>query len=359
MSCFIILHHYRYEENSLLSSMCKTYENISRTLLREHYRCHPQIIGFCNQKFYNNQLVIMTQDNGENDVLKAYITVEGNHARGHFNQRQIDEITNNILPELNSSDVGIIAPYRAQTSALSKEITEQIDISTVHKFQGREKDDIIISTVDNEITEFTDNPNMLNVAVSRAKKRLKIVVSDNEKNSRTNIGDLIKYIQYNNFEIKHSEINSVFDMLYKCYEEKRKSYLKKHKRISEYNSENLMYALISDVLKSEVFSKFDVVSHQPLNAIICNFHKLSDEETAYAKNPLTHIDFLIFNVIDKSPVLAIEVDGYAYHNDNSKQSERDKLKNSVLEKYNIPLIRFSTTGSMEKEKLEKKLMELF
>lgn len=350
--------NYRYEENSLLSSMCKTYENISRTLLREHYRCHPKIIGFCNQKIYNNQLVIMTQDNGESDVLKAYITVDGNHARGHFNQRQIDEITNNILPELNSSDVGIIAPYKDQTSALADEITEQIDISTVHKFQGREKDDIIISTVDNEITEFTDNPNMLNVAVSRAKKRLRIVVSANKNNSRTNIGDLIKYIQYNNFEIKHSEINSVFDMLYKCYEEKRKSYLKKHKRISEYDSENLMYALINDVLKSDVFSKFDVISHQPLNAIICNFHKLSDEETAYAKNPLTHIDFIIFNVIDKSPVLAIEVDGYAYHNDNIKQSDRDKLKNSILEKYNIPLIRFNTTGSMEKEKLEKRLMEL-
>lgn len=207
--------NYRYEENSLLSSMCKTYENISRTLLREHYRCHPKIIGFCNQKFYNNQLVIMTQDNGESDVLKAYITVEGNHARGHFNQRQIDEITNNILPELNSSDVGIIAPYKDQTFALAEEITGQIDISTVHKFQGREKDDIIISTVDHEITEFTDNPNMLNVAVSRAKKRMRIVVSDSEKNGRTNIGDLIKYIQYNNFEIKHSEINSVFDMLYK------------------------------------------------------------------------------------------------------------------------------------------------
>lgn len=350
--------NYRYEENSLLSSMCKTYENISRTLLREHYRCHPKIIGFCNQKFYNNQLVIMTQDNGESDVLKAYITVEGNHARGHFNQRQIDEITNNILPELNSSDVGIIAPYKDQTFALAEEITGQIDISTVHKFQGREKDDIIISTVDNEITEFTDNPNMLNVAVSRAKKRLRIVVSDSEKNGRTNIGDLIKYIQYNNFEIKHSEINSVFDMLYKCYEEKRKSYLKKHKRISEYDSENLMYALINDLLKNEAFSKLDVISQQPLNSLICNFHKLSDEEAAYAKNPLTHIDFLIFSTIDKSPVLAIEVDGYAYHNDNIKQSQRDKLKDSVLEKYNIPLIRFSTTGSMEKEKLEKRLMEL-
>ncbi len=350
--------NYCYEENSLLSSVCKTYANISKTLLREHYRCHPKIIEFCNRKFYNSQLIIMTRDNDESDVLKAYITAEGNHARGHFNQRQIDEIKTNILPELNSHDVGIIAPYRTQTYALSDQLENEIDISTVHKFQGREKDDIIISTVDNEITEFTDNPNMLNVAVSRAKKRLRVIVSDNEKNDKTNIGDLIKYIQYNNFEVKHSEIYSVFDMLYKCNEEKRRNYLKNQKRISEYDSENLMYALINNILKNDVFSKFDVISHQPLNAIICDPYKLSDEETAYAMNPLTHIDFLIFNTIDKSPVLAVEVDGHTYHNDNIKQRERDKLKNSVLEKYNIPLMRFSTTGSMEKEKLEKKLMEL-
>ena len=92
-----------------------------------------------------------------------------------------------------------------------------------------------------------------------------------------------------------------------------------------------MYALIKDLLKNEAFSKLDVISQQPLNSLICNFHKLSDEEAAYAKNPLTHIDFLIFSTIDKSPMLAIEVDGYAYHNDNIKQSQRDKLKDSVLE----------------------------
>ena len=66
-----------------------------------------------------------------------------------------------------------------------------MDISTVHKFQGREKNDIIISTVDNEITAFTDDPNMLNVAVSRAKNRLRLVVSENESNEKTNIGDLL------------------------------------------------------------------------------------------------------------------------------------------------------------------------
>lgn len=349
---------YRFESNSLLSSVCKVFNTVPRTLLREHYRCHPKIIEFCNRKFYNNRLIIMTQDKGEPDVLKAYITAEGNHARDHKNQRQIDEIKQHILPELNSSDVGIIAPYNAQTSGLIKELSKDIDISTVHKFQGREKDDIIISTVDNEITDFTDNPNMLNVAVSRAKKRLRIVVSDNEKNEKTNIGDLVRYIQYNNFEVQKSDLHSVFDMLYGCYEKKRRQYLADHKPISEFDSENIMYVLIEKVLNLPEFFKLGVVAHQPLNIIICNPHKLNDEETSYAMNPLTHIDFLIYNTIDKSPVLAIEVDGYAYHREGTRQSERDKLKDAILEKYGLPLLRFSTVGSGEENKLIFKLREL-
>lgn len=37
---------------------------------------------------------------------------------------------------------------------------------------------------------------------------------------------------------------------------------------------------------------------------------------------------------------------------------RDKIKDTVFEKYNIPLIRFNTTGSGEKEKLINKLSEI-
>lgn len=33
-----------------------------------------------------------------------------------------------------------------------------IEIATVHKFQGREKDTVIISTVDDEISDFVDDP---------------------------------------------------------------------------------------------------------------------------------------------------------------------------------------------------------
>jgi len=349
---------YIHEENSLLSSVCSVFDSAPRTLLREHYRCHPKIINFCNQKFYNNQLIIMTNDNNEEDVLKAYITSKGNHARGHYNQRQIDVIRLNIIPELNSNDLGIITPYKDQTSALVQQIQEELPISTVHKFQGRENDDIIISTVDNEISDFTDSPNMLNVAVSRAKNRLRIVVSDNEKNENTNIGDLVKYIEYNNFEIKKSDIFSVFDMLYKSFEENRKVYLSQHKKISEYDSENLMHSLIEDVLMADEFSKLSFVSHQPLNSIIRNPHKLNDEEVNYAMNSWTHVDFLIYNCIDKSPFLAVEVDGYKFHKTDTVQHNRDKLKDQILQKYQIPIIRFKTNESMEKQKLQDKLKEL-
>ena len=342
---------YRCETNSLLSSACEVFPAAPRILLREHYRCHPKIIDFCNKKFYGAQLIIMTHDNNESGVIKAHITSAGNHARGHYNQRQIDEITQVILPELDSDDVGIIAPYNIQTSALIKEIGDRIPISTVHKFQGREKDDIIISTVDNEITEFTDDPNMLNVAVSRAKKRLRIVVSDNEANENTNIGDLIRYIRYNNLEVQHSKLYSVFDLLYKGFDEKRKEYLRSHKRISEYDSENLAFSLIDDILKDEKYSSLDVVSHFPLSMLIRDLSLLSKEETVYAMNHQTHLDFVIFSKTDKSLRFAIEVDGYAFHHSGTTQHERDELKDSIMQKYNIPLLRLSTVGSGERDKI--------
>jgi very-short-patch-repair endonuclease len=147
-------------------------------------------------------------------------------------------------------------------------------------------------------------------------------------------------------------------MLYKNFETTRKAYLFKHKKISEYDSENLMYTVIEDVLMADEFSKLSVVAHQPLNSIIRNPHKLNDEEVNYAMNSWTHIDFLIYNFIDKSPVLAVEVDGYEFHKTDTVQHNRDKLKDQILQKYQIPIIRFKTNESMEKQKLQDKLKEL-
>ena len=44
---------YRFSTHSLLSSALEIWQDAPVTLLREHYRCHPKIINFCNQKFYH------------------------------------------------------------------------------------------------------------------------------------------------------------------------------------------------------------------------------------------------------------------------------------------------------------------
>ena len=78
----------------------------------------------------------------------------------------------------------------------------------------------------------------------------------------------------------------------------------------------------------------------------------------YASHHNTHIDFLIYNKISKIPLLVIEVDGYKYHKKGSKQKERDILKDSILSKYNIPLIRLTTNGSREESIIRSKLDEI-
>ena len=56
--------------------------------------------------------------------------------------------------------------------------------------------------------------------------------------------------------------------------------------------------------------------------------------------------------------MAIEVDGYDYHKEGTKQAERDKMKNHILDLYEVPYERFVTNGSGEKERLVKRLKEL-
>lgn len=342
---------YRFT-NSFLQSVLEVMPNVTQTMLREHYRCHPKIIEFCNQKFYRGNLIIMTEDHGEKDVLKVIKTVKGNHSRNHFSQRQIDIIKNEIIPNdiTNKKETGIISPYNNQVQSLKEQI-DGIEQATVHKFQGKEKDTIIISTVEDEITDFVDDPYLLNVAVSRAKKKLILVVTGNEQNKERNIMDLIDYIQYNNFEVVESNVYSIFDYLYKQYTKERKLFLNKNNRKLEYDSENLMYTLLEEILKNDDYKMLDFVCHFPVNMLIKNPYLLNDDECLYAMNPATHVDFLVYNRISKRAILAIEVDGYAFHQKETAQAKRDLLKNHIFELYYIPLLRFSTTGSGEREKI--------
>lgn len=301
----------------------------------------------------------MTSDHNEPDVLTMYRTAPGNHARGHFNQRQIDVIREEVLPRLTGEgygSIGIITPYRNQVEAIRDQLGEGLEVATVHKFQGREKDAIVLTSVDNVITEFVDDPRMLNVAVSRAVKSLTVVTSQDPRNDQTNYGDLARYIEYNNCAVINSAVYSVFDLLYKGYAQQR-AFLQKHRKVSEYDSENLLYAVIESILRTLEFLSVDCAIHVSLVNILKDYTLLEEDEMTYARNPLTHVDFLLFRRMDKSSLLAIEVDGAAYHPLDSIQAERDRKKNHIFEKCGIPLLRLRTDGSGEKEKIEQYLRQ--
>lgn len=95
--------------------------------------------------------------------------------------------------------------------------------------------------------------------------------------------------------------------------------------------------------------------HQPVKMLIRNLEKLDDNECQFAMNVLTHTDFVIFNKMNKMPVLVVEVDGYAYHANNPKQEARDKMKDAILQKYEIPILRLRTNESREETRLNEKL----
>ena len=353
-----ISNEYRYRNHNLLSSVIELYPDITKTMLKEHYRCNPKIINFCNLKFYNNELIILSNSNPSKDTLQMYVTSVGNHARDHVNRRQLDIIREEILPSTyNDESIGIISPYVNQSNLLKQEFKNysNVQADTVDKFQGREKNIIIFSSVDNKIKSFTDQPNRLNVVVSRAINKFILVVNDSAiTNTNGNIQDLIKYIKYQDGKIVNSKLHSCFDLLYKEYYRERQKIAKRTGIISE----DIFYEELLKILNKNHIDGYDIITHVPLDEIIEDLDSLTKEEMKFKKNIHSHVDFLIFDRASSEYRLAIEIDG-GYHNpfnkENAHQVHNDELKNKIFEKAGLPLIRCKTDGIPDEEKIIKYL----
>jgi very-short-patch-repair endonuclease len=350
---------YDYVKHNILDSLKAVYrDNIKSVLLKEHYRCHPTIIGFCNKKYYNNKLVIMT-----NADSHPFRIIETNISGGQntYNQRQIDE-TDFYIRKHYAADltkVGVIAPYRKHADMLQKQLSKGAEADTIHKFQGREKDVIIFNTVKNKIGTFIDNPNLINVAVSRAVKEFIVVKpASMDLPHGTNIGDMIRYICYTtdpSETIIKGNICSVFDILYKEYNKVFKSFISSTKQTDDSPAERIIDKLLTEniLLHNTLFSSIDMVREYKLKDLVRVDHLFSEDEIRFIRNN-SRIDFLLFNKIDKTPVLAIEVDGVGFHS-NKKQQERDRKKNNILKIIGVPLLRLSTDGHREETRIIESL----
>jgi DNA polymerase III delta prime subunit len=356
---------YRYASNSILKSVKDSMPDVPTTLLKEHYRCAPDIINFCNKMFYDGELVAMTKNSGKHiEIIK---TVPGNHARrnpngsGMYNQREIDELEN-ILENNNSKSIGIISPFRYQANLITdKYATDRIEADTIHKFQGRQKEEVILSfvvnsldkdpnNVENRLYDFVTNDKLLNVAISRGKNKVTAVVADKVYHSTNNaINDFIRYAEYlYGSEItKESTVTSVFDVLYSEYSNILLTRYKEHP--NDHKTELLMCDLINEVLKDYGYIGYSM--HTRLGNLVNLPDTFNAEERRYILHPSAHVDFLFFNKVSKEKLFVLEVDGIKYHEQDKKQAEHDKIKDSVLQLNNIPIFRFKTNESNEKQRL--------
>ena len=198
---------YNYKNHSILDVMLEN-DNISKyILLKYHYRCGKKIIGFSNQRYYNNSLNLSSVSSiGELELLNVK---NKNIKLKNEAFEEANEIVNYI--ERNKlTDVFIITPFVNQkeliTDLLNQKGIEGVGCGTVHSAQGAEKGTIILSTALSTKTSkrtfewLKNNQELINVAVTRAKDKLIIAadtdvlkaLSDDKKDDLYNLVEYVK-----------------------------------------------------------------------------------------------------------------------------------------------------------------------
>lgn len=185
-------------------------------MLNFQHRMHPTIGEFISKSFYGGHLkmghsTIKNHLPLEKPFDKEIIFFDTSNIPNSFEQKKDFAVSNEveatvllnfILPELKVRNVSaekmaIIAPYKSQVGLIKKKINEsgdpfmaRIDVATLDSFQGKEYDIIIFSftrSADHsnpvivkgkkKFTKvgFLDDARRLNVAFSRAKKKIVLV----------------------------------------------------------------------------------------------------------------------------------------------------------------------------------------
>jgi hypothetical protein len=357
---------YDCEKYSLLDSCISVFnDSIPMTLLKEHYRCHPRIIQFCNQQFYSDQLVPMTRDAGEKS-LELIVTAKGNHTRSNANRRELDSLFETLewdgQNEWDSKNSrGFIAPYNAQVTLSRAHLPADFVKDTVHKFQGRECEEIVFSTVldkkysSQQSLKFVDDPHLVNVAVSRAKSKFILVTGDDVFAANNGpIAALVRYIEYyaGEGQIHRAPVVSAFDLLYKEYDQSLERLNARLQRSdSRYKSEQIVAQILRDALSQDAYRSITFHSQIALIQLVSSTNQsLTLLERDFMRNRAS-CDFVLYFKVGKSPLGVIEVDGG--HHGTARQTERDALKDSILRKCELPLLRVQTTESHIGEKISR------
>jgi len=217
------------------------------TSLIEHYRMHRDIARFINEQYYGSILKEALDFQNEDlnfiyalDELDeilftnrlVFISVPSEPFQQKVNKKEAQLVS--VLAKkfyhlyqqkkLNlkyKQFIGIITPFRAQITAIKNYLeneTQDITVDTVERFQGSERNVIIISFAFKNISQakmiqsiYNDTQNVerkLNVAVSRAKEHLIVVGDKKILEQDIHYSKLLDYIDKYGKTLKFEEISS-------------------------------------------------------------------------------------------------------------------------------------------------------
>lgn len=191
-------------------------------MLNGHYRCHKDIVEYSNQMFYRHMGGLVVRTPGFKNPLHKqgcfWVDVVGQQVSSQFNVNyaEIDkalEIATRLADEYPTISIGIVTPFKSQAEKMHSkigrlpgEVKNRITASTVHKFQGDERDVMIYSLVVTSNSPSTKinwidegAPNLVNVAVTRARQALYVVGNKSYVRAHSTpakpLGALLDYIE--------------------------------------------------------------------------------------------------------------------------------------------------------------------
>ena len=212
-------------EKTLFEELIKMYPHKSQ-LLNVQYRMNSLLMKFPNREFYNNGLKSASfvdeitindiMESGHDEEALLFIDtsdVDDNHemhlkdSKSIVNELEADISVSIARDYLNAGisedDIGIISPYADQVKIIQE--NTPVEVKTVDGFQGREKEIIIISTVrsnDNGNIGFLNDLRRLNVAITRAKRKLIIIGNKDTLKTNPTYKRLIEFVEDENLLVK-------------------------------------------------------------------------------------------------------------------------------------------------------------
>lgn len=196
-------------------------------VLDNHFRCNSGIIGYSKEFFYKRKLGInlnirtapVNVDLKQEGIIWEDVLGSQKNEMQNINEEEAKrciEIAEKLAKKYPDISIGIISPFKLQAQEISAMIPEdlsgQIVSDTVHKFQGDEKDVMIYSLVvtDNSPKEkihWIDYsvPNLVNVAVTRARKALYVVGNLHYIQTHSSIDLPLGYLAY--YTVNKQKVN--------------------------------------------------------------------------------------------------------------------------------------------------------